>query len=73
MVALLTGVVSIIMESTSFHNTGTDREKAFVGALLLGKLDPGDVGFADPGCGPTPLHRLAPEGLACGGRSQGLC
>lgn len=53
--------------------TGTDREKAFVGALFLGMLDPGGVGFADPGHGPSPLHTSAPEGLACGSKSWGLC
>lgn len=73
MVALLTVVVSVIIESTSFHNTGTDRETVFVGAFLLVKLDLGGVGFAGPVCGPTPLHTLAPEGLACGGRSRGFC
>jgi len=72
-VALLAGVVSIIMESTSFRNTGTDRETAFVGGLLLSKLDPGGVGFTDRGRGPTPRHVLAPGGLACGSRSQGVC
>lgn len=64
MVALLRGVLSITMENISFHNTGT--EEAFVGALLLGKLDPGGVGFANPGHGSAQLHISAAEGLACG-------
>lgn len=44
--------ISFILECTSQVLT---EKKAFVRALLLGNLDPGSVGFADPGHAPSPL------------------